>query len=142
MTNHPESSSALTFIVAGVVIFHNNKVLLVQEKQPHVYGKWNLPAGKVDQGESLEQAAIREAKEECGLDVRLEKHLLTLHQFVESPVLHAFLVKDYSGKVIFPPDEILNAKWFTLEEIKAMAQELRNQEYVIGAVEAGFQAIQ
>lgn len=55
---------ALVQVVAEVVLQKDDKFLLVQEKQAKAYGKWNLPAGKVDKGESLEQAAVREAREE------------------------------------------------------------------------------
>ena len=60
-------------VVAGVVVEKDSKYLLVQEKKELVYGLWNLPAGKVDEGETVEEAAVREAKEEVGYKVRLIK---------------------------------------------------------------------
>ena len=48
---------------------HNNQILLIERKNPP-HG-WALPGGFVDVGERLEQAAVREAKEETGLDVQL-----------------------------------------------------------------------
>ena len=62
-------------VVAGVVIKKDGKYLLIQEKKPKAYMLWNFPAGKVDVGESIEQAAIREAKEESGYDVELIKEI-------------------------------------------------------------------
>ncbi len=126
---------AKTFIVSGVVIEKEGKYLLVQEKQPRAYKKWNLPAGRVDIGETLEQAAVRETKEECGYDVELVDHILTLHQSVESPVLHAYRAKIVGGELKFPEDELLDAKWFTYEEVVAMKGQLRNQQYILGAIE-------
>lgn len=131
-----ENPIATTYIVCGVVVEKNEKYLLVQEKQPKAYGKWNLPAGKVDARESLEQAAIREAKEECGYDVELAAHVLTLHQATELPVLHAFTGRIIGGTLRFPPDEILDAQWFSYDEIKAIGKDLRNPEYILGAIEA------
>ena len=58
-------------IVAGCLIEKDGRYLLVQEKQPKVYGLWNLPAGYVDKGEAIRQAAIREAKEESGMPLNL-----------------------------------------------------------------------
>lgn len=136
MSNTKENPLATTFIVCGVVIEKDGKYLLVQEKQPKAYGKWNLPAGRVDMGESLEQAAIREAKEECGFDVELTEHILTLHQAVDLPVLHAYNGKIVGGELQFPQDEILDAKWLSLDEIKAMEKDLRNKEYILGAIVA------
>lgn len=127
---------ATTYMICGVVIEQDGKFLLVQEKKPKVYGQWNLPAGKVDAGESLEQAAVREAKEECGYDVELMAHVLTLHQAVDLPVFHAFKARIVDGSLKFPPHEILDAKWFTLDEIKNMKKDLRNQDYILGAIQA------
>jgi len=130
--NTRASNLAMTYIVCGVVLDRGGKYLLVQEKSPHVYGKWNLPAGKVDTGETLEQAAVHEAKEECGFDVELEKHLLTLHRSVERPVLHAYAANIVGGELEFPEHEILNAGWFSYAEIQAMRSELRTPECAEG----------
>jgi ADP-ribose pyrophosphatase YjhB (NUDIX family) len=123
-------------VVAGVVIKKDGKYLLVQEKQEKVHGKWNLPAGHVDKGETLEQAAIREAKEESGLNVKLGKHLLVVHQSADRPVLHAFAAEIISGELVFPQDELLDARWFTYDEIVTMKDDLRNIEYILGAIDA------
>ena len=48
----------------GLVINNNSKVLLIYRKN-----KWDLPKGKLDEGENLEEAAIREVVEETGLDI-------------------------------------------------------------------------
>lgn len=136
-----EKPLATTFIVSGVVIEQDGKFLLVQEKQPKAYGKWNLPAGRVDKGESLEQAAVRETKEECGYDVELIQHVFSLHQAVDLPVMHAFKGKIVGGELVFPEDEILDAKWFSLEEVKAMEKDLRNKEYILGSIEAALYEI-
>ena len=56
-----EKPIAHTFVVAGVVLEHDGTYLLVQEKQPRAYGLWNLPAGRVDEGDTIEQTAVKEA---------------------------------------------------------------------------------
>lgn len=58
-----EASIAWSRVVAACVIKDSdNRYLLVQEAQPKVYRLWNLPAGHVDRGETIEDAAVREAK--------------------------------------------------------------------------------
>lgn len=58
--------------VAGITLKDNSgRYLLVQERLPHVYGLWNLPAGHVDEGETPQQAALREGLEETGFKVKL-----------------------------------------------------------------------
>ncbi len=136
MSDYQEKPLATTQIVCGVVLQKDGKFLLVQERQPKAYGKWNLPAGRVDQGETLEQAALRETKEECGFDIELMKHLLTLHERAESPVLHAFSAKITAGTLNFPEHEIMDARWFSYEEIVNMKSDLRNPSYILGAIDA------
>ena len=60
-------------IIVGGIIEKDGKVLLVQEKQEECYGKWNIPAGHLDCNESLIEGAIREIKEETGIDIKTEE---------------------------------------------------------------------
>jgi ADP-ribose pyrophosphatase YjhB (NUDIX family) len=57
------------FPTVDIIIEIDDRIILIRRKNPP-YG-WALPGGFVDYGESLEQAAIREAKEETSLDVQL-----------------------------------------------------------------------
>lgn len=123
----------LALIVAGVVLEQSGKYLLVQEKKPSAYGLWNLPAGRVDKGHTIEQTAIKEAKEETGFDVQLGKELLVAHEDVNSAVKHSFSAKIISGELRFPEDEILDARWFSLSEVEAMKDKLRS-EWVINSI--------
>jgi len=127
-------NTARVEVIAGVVLKKDGKYLLVQEKQPKAYMLWNLPAGRTDEGETIEAAAIREAKEECGFDVELGKELLVLHQAIDKPVMHAFEAEIIGGELAFPEDEMLDARWFTYKEIQSMKDKLRNQEFILGAI--------
>ncbi len=119
-------------VVAGVVIKQDGKYLLVQEKNK-ARGFWNFPAGRVDEGESFEQAAIREAKEESGYDVELIREIDAFHETPTAAVKHAFEAKITGGELKFPEDELLDARWFTFEEIKGMKDKLRS-EWILGAI--------
>ncbi len=114
-------------VVAGVVLKKDGKYLLLQEKQPKAYGLWNFPAGRVDFGESIQEAAIREAKEESGYDVELVREVKIFHPTAESVVKHIFEGKIISGELKFPEDEILDAQWFTFDEIYSMKDKLRSE---------------
>lgn len=119
-----EASIAWSRVVAGCIIRReeDGKYLLVQEKQPKAYGLWNLPAGHVDKGESIEAAAIREAKEETGYDVELGDKIGIYQEAIESPIRHAFIAKIVGGEVKINPEEILDVKWFSFDEITKMKQ--------------------
>ena len=55
----------------GAVVLHEGRVLLVQRGRPPAFGKWSLPGGLVDLGETTSAAVRREVAEECGIEVRL-----------------------------------------------------------------------
>lgn len=95
----------------------------------HRLNKWDLPKGKLDKGESPEQAAIRECEEECGISELTVRRPLqsTWHIY---PFKNGFALKQtywfemsssYKGPLIPQAEEdILEAKWFTQEEIKTL----------------------
>lgn len=112
-------------VVAGVVLFQDDKFLLVQEKQPRAYKLWNWPAGKVDRGESFVQAAIREAKEEVGLDVEIISELGMWQTTPTDAVTHAFVAKIIGGELKYSEDEMLDARWLTIEEMREMKDQMR-----------------
>ena len=59
-------------VVACVILEIGGKILLMRRKRPDDTEKWLLPGGYVDEGEPVEQAAMREIREEVNLDVRLD----------------------------------------------------------------------
>jgi len=115
-------------IVADCVIKQGDKYLLIQEKNPKAYGLWNIPAGYVDKGETIEAAAVREVKEESGYDVALDGPIGVWHESSTKPVRHAFRAHITGGELHTQPDEILDAKWLTYAEISQLndAGKIRN----------------
>src|SRR5688572_3663924 len=68
-------------IASGGVVFNSNEeILLIFRK-----GKWDLPKGKLDKGETLEECAVREVEEETGIkNIKLEeKVIITYHTYIE-----------------------------------------------------------
>jgi 8-oxo-dGTP diphosphatase len=86
-------------------------------------GYWALPGGRVDQGETVEHAIVREVKEETGLTVEIVSRLGDYHeQGVQGGVEYdyypaCFLVKTVSGKIKKQQSEIEEIKLFSLNEI-------------------------
>lgn len=109
----------------GVYIFNDdNQLLLGLRKSSHAYGTWCPPGGHLEFGETNENAAVRETKEETGIvispeDVWLEgvtndffeeseKHYITLH----------FFCKKYQGKPqIMEPEKCAEWRWFDLDKL-------------------------
>jgi mutator protein MutT len=86
----------------GAVIVKENKILLEKRKNTPGRGKWSIPGGLVELGENLEQAVIREVKEETCLDVA-ELSLIDVVDDVEfdndGKVRYHFVIIDYNVKV-------------------------------------------
>lgn len=64
-------------VIVGLVI-HKNRILMVKRDEPEVKGahlKWEFPGGKVDFGETIEEAIVREIREETGVLVRIKRLL-------------------------------------------------------------------
>ncbi|MFH0853085.1 MAG: NUDIX domain-containing protein [bacterium] len=92
-------------IRANVLIKDQEKILLMHRiKNGAEY--FVLPGGSVESGESIIDAAIREAKEETGLDVSIDKELWQFHNDMDSRDHYIFLVTKYSGKLKLGGPEI------------------------------------
>jgi 8-oxo-dGTP diphosphatase len=59
--------------VDAVIIYNASNIILIKRKNPPFQGEFALPGGFVDIGETVENACIREAKEETSLDIRVDK---------------------------------------------------------------------
>lgn len=118
-------------VIAGCVVEKDNKILMVQEGLDFCYGQWNFPAGHVDEFENITDAAIREVKEETGLDVKLTGVLPICETELrnETHIIIRFVAEVIGGKIKFDSNEILDVKWIDIEDIEKMTdKELRNYE--------------
>lgn len=70
--SRPPKTPSLT-VDAVILVENNKKLVLIRRKNPPYQGEYALPGGFVDIGETVEEACIREAKEETSLDVKINK---------------------------------------------------------------------
>jgi 8-oxo-dGTP diphosphatase len=103
-------------VVTGAVFSLDGGILLVQRAIEPSYGKWVFPGGYVDRGESLEGAALREVKEECGLDVRLTG-LLGVYSSPGNPVILIPFIGEVTGGSLKADEEGLAVRAFPPAEI-------------------------
>lgn len=111
----------------GLVVNEQDQLLMIFRR-----GKWDLPKGKLDEGETLEQCAVREVEEETGLiNVELISPLLTtFHTYHEGS---KFVLKEsywynmnVAGKQTLQPqaeEDILETRWVTISEAEKLFPE-------------------
>jgi len=115
----------------GVMILNEKNQLLLglrndDEKKAdtelHLEGTWTMPGGKIEYGETFEQAGIREVEEETSLKVAEEDIVPICVQTDKNEHAHfvtvGLLAKKFSGEVkTMEPEEIVDWKWFDLDKL-------------------------
>jgi len=88
--HRPRASAPV--VVAAAVVIRDGRVLLTRRLEgQHLAGMWEFPGGKLEAGESPEEALVRECQEECGIEVEVAEILeVTHHRYPEKEVLLLF----------------------------------------------------
>lgn len=125
-------------VMVGGVIEKDGKYLLVQEGKDKCKGKWNLPAGHLEVNESIFDGAKREIYEETGCHVELTGLLQFSNRVFEDKIFVGFM---FSAKLIdehinVDNKEILNAKWFSYNELVNMKEDLRLYYWILDAIKS------
>jgi ADP-ribose pyrophosphatase YjhB (NUDIX family) len=111
----------------GAVVDEHGRLLAIRR-----LGKWDLPKGKVDKGEGIEAAALREVREECGLhELRIIEALpVTWHTYERKGRQHLkrtdwYLMQGTASEALAPQleEDITDVRWMTAAEVAAMKAE-------------------
>jgi len=106
------------------LIVEDGRIVLIKRGTDPFKGKWALPGGFVDSGETAEEACGREAKEETGLDVNVGKLLGVFSDPARDPgrgtIAVAYLCSVLGGE-IRGGDDAEEAKWFSLDSLLELA---------------------
>jgi ADP-ribose pyrophosphatase YjhB (NUDIX family) len=103
-------------VAVGAIISVNGGVLLLKRGIEPGYGKWVFPGGFVDRGERVEEAAIRETREESLLNVRIRR-LLNIYSYANYPVIVIVFVGEVVSGQPSAGDETLDVRVFAEDEI-------------------------
>jgi 8-oxo-dGTP pyrophosphatase MutT (NUDIX family) len=106
----------------GLVVNEHKEILMIFRR-----GFWDLPKGKLDKGETIEECAVREVKEETGLqNINLKKYLTTTyhsynqgtHHYLKES--HWYLMKAKSGEPLIPQreEDIIEIEWIGLHKLE------------------------
>ena len=112
-------------IGVGAVIIKDGKILLEKRKNEPGKGKWSVPGGLVELGESVEQTVMREVKEETGLEVEKPEHIDVVDNIIRDEsgrVKYHFVIIDYfmklKGGTLKAASDAEELKWVPLSDVE------------------------
>jgi ADP-ribose pyrophosphatase YjhB (NUDIX family) len=122
--------------VGTIITDEQNRVVLVKRAIEPGYGKWVFPGGYVDRGEEVRTAAVREAREETGLEVRLER-LINIYSYAGRVPVIVVYSATMMGGCVGCDDEGLEARLLEPETIPWEELAFRStrealQEFLLG----------
>lgn len=108
--------------VGAFIINENNHLLLQKRAVPAEKDHWCIPGGRLEMFETLENAVIRETKEETDLDIEVIKMIGVCDHIIKEESAHwvatSFLCKIKSGvPKIMEPDKASDLRWFDLDKL-------------------------
>ena len=109
-------------VVAGVIVEIDGKIVMIRRNLEPGIGRWTFPAGYVDRGESVEDAAVREMDEESGLKVRIDDLVGVYSQTGDAYVLIVYTGSVVGGALAAGP-EAQEAGLFDPSDLPPMAFE-------------------
>lgn len=98
-------------VAVGTIILLDGRLVLLKRGIEPAYGKWVFPGGFVDRGERVEEAAVRETREESRLEVRLTG-LLNIYSYPQHPVIIIVYTAEVIRGIPSAGDETLEAGIF------------------------------
>lgn len=138
----PESDSPKPVVAVGVVVRRGEEILLVQRGKPPHRGSWSLPGGHLRFGETIHEAATREVREECGVEIRLGEVRLVLNRVgrTEAGIQYHFVIIDLladwvSGDPV-AGDDADAVKWVRPDEIPKLETSPGLAKYVQDMLES------
>jgi 8-oxo-dGTP diphosphatase len=126
----------------GAIIIERDRVALVKRGHAPLQGKWSIPGGVLEVGETLRKAVVREALEETGLTVEPGELLGVFERVVPDElgkmryhyVLIDFLCRTNAGELL-AGDDAEEVAWFRREELAALELARETEEVILKGFE-------
>lgn len=120
----PETALTAPRVGVGAIVIKDQTVLLVKRGNPPNQGAWAIPGGLVELGETLQQAAEREIREETGLTIKAKTPLYVFDFIEKDPsgrlrfhYVIIDLIADFVRGELKAADDAADARWFSAEKL-------------------------
>lgn len=124
----------------GAVVEKEGKILLQLRNHAPFYDHWCIPGGHIEFGEAVEDAIVREVKEETGLDVEKLTFFCYYNEYYENLDWHAValvFIARASGELKLQEAEVKELRWCTPEEALELPMAFEHGKVLKDFVEAG-----
>jgi 8-oxo-dGTP diphosphatase len=108
----------------GALVIHEGRVLLIRRGKAPLRGRWVIPGGTLELGETLEQAVVREVQEETGVTVEPGAIVLVfdrIHRDAQERVVYHYVIVDYACRYVAgeprAASDALDAAWVAPEDL-------------------------
>lgn len=131
-------STTLINVAVGVVMRQQRFFVCRRKSHQHQGGKWEFPGGKIDPGETTEDALRRELKEEIGIDVQSAQPLMDINFSYpdKTVILHVSVVNDFTGKEYGAEGQ--ENKWVSFTELTQLDFPAANVQIIDKLKELGY----
>ena len=115
-----DSCGAVVFLdpklAVVVIVVREGNILMVKRDIEPMMGRWSFPSGYVDRGEIVEEAAVREVREETNVKVKLDR-LLGVYSSQDAPVVLIAYAASVKGGTAEAGDETQAVGWFPADKL-------------------------
>ncbi len=114
-------------IAVGAIVIDKGALLLVKRDREPARGEWSLPGGRVEVGETLREALVREVREETGVDIDVDGLIGVAERVVrddDGDIAYHYVILDYvcaaRSNALKPGDDAADARWVPVGELGDM----------------------
>lgn len=129
--SHTRTYPKFPIPAVGAIVLQRDQVLLIQRGQAPSKGKWTLPGGVIEVGESPEEALVREIDEECQVKIRTQDIVEVISKVLydnQGKIQYHYIILDYLAccqsddecqvKPVQAGSDVMNARWVPVHELE------------------------